>query len=265
VRIFAAILSFTLLFSGVCFGQSRGENKVNFGVELRWINFGFQASRVEVRNIPEFFRQVPVHEKDGHLNLPGQIVTVPSDMIKPGLVAFYSPTLAPEINVGRYTVRGGISMDIALKPHALKGNKDSTREVHQYDSGTSRGSGTSLAFYAIEAENKMKLGWLGEVEYRADDEYSFLAGYAVSKYDMRITNGWDRYNLLEIHSEYKISTSRVDKKYLGFRINSGSRTSVLLLGGIYSEKMTPTSIGKTMNIKYGGSYFISFGFSISVD
>lgn len=260
-----------LIFSGICSGQTQDtapnqpKNKVSFGLELRWFYLDFRPRPVEVGNIPDSMRQVPVHKDDGYLGRKGEIVTIPADIIKPGLFVGYSPAIAPEISVGRFKTRGGISLNIPFYPKAVRGNGGSTRERHQYDSGTSRGTGTSLVYYAVNVSSKPTLGWLGEAEFIANDNWSFLAGYAISEYKLQIATGWDRFNDLQTYRKYDISHNQVEKRYVGFRIKPEDESgSGLVMVGVYSQKTTPTAAGQALNMRNGNSFFVAVAVSTTL-
>ncbi|MBI2670331.1 MAG: hypothetical protein HYX20_04275 [Candidatus Yanofskybacteria bacterium] len=266
MKIAVFLSTYIILCSNICPAQTAKHfnNKARFGVEFRLLNFDFGPSNTKFSGLPLSMRQIPVHPDDGYLGLTGKIITVPSDTIKQGLLTAYSPTVAPEIRVSRFKLRAGISTLIPFLPKAKTANNGSTREIHQYDSGTSRGVGTSLVFYAIEASPNPKLGWLAETEFLAKDYISFLGGYAVSEYNLRVRTGWDRFNQLETYKNYPLASNQIQKKYLGARFKPpDSQTSFLVLGGIYNQNNHLEATSAQIKIDSGSSYFLSIGISFT--
>lgn len=268
-----------LLFPQLIFGQSvigkndKKKKDISWGIELRLVSFDFLPNQVEVSNIPLQFRQVPVHPNDGYLRLGGKIVTIPIDTIKPGLFCLYSVAAAPQVSSHRLTLRGGLNMTIPVMPFATKDNGGSTREIHQYDTGTERGVGTSLVFYAITVSPKPKIGWLSEAEISLSKSVSLVAGYSTSGYDLRIQTGWDRYDALETYKTYKISSQELQKKYAGIRFrfrDSGGREesgSFLILGGVVStnSRLSNQVQADSINLHLQkNSYFISIVFPLTL-
>lgn len=264
MRVASFFLSFYLLFSGICSGQSQvtTTRNVKFGLNIRFISMDFSSpSNIEVSNIPALMRQVPVHKDDGYLGLPGKIISIPADKIKTTFYISYNPSFAPEIQLWRFRLRGGLNLNVPILPRAIKANYGSTREIHQYDSGTSRGEGTSLVYYAVVASPMPKIGWLGETAYCFNDGTALVAGYAVSRYDLQIRNGWDRFNSLETHNKFNIATNQSTKIYLGWDFPNNRTTPInwYFFAGKMINRSKPTSVGQNIKVSYDNSWFITIG------
>lgn len=263
-----------LLFPSLVLGQQspeldkkKEEKKFSLGLELRTLSFDFLPNQVEVSNIPLQLRQVPVHPNDGYLRLGEKIVTIPADTIKPALFCLFSPSVSPQATFWRLQFRGGINVTIPLAPFARTANNGSTREIHQYNSGTSRGYGTSLVFYAVTVSPKPVLGWLGEAEFQVSENLSFLTGFSTSGYNLRIRTGWDRYDSLETYKIYKLSSSDLQKKYVGIRIKPDhpeTEGSLLILGGLTSTSVYPVqSSDSGTNLRFKSTYFVAIALAFT--
>ena len=255
-----------LVLSCATYGQTAQKNrKVGFGFEVRFLNVDISSGRLEVDNIPKSMRTVPIHKDDGYLG-SGRDVVVPSDRIKPGLLLSYAPVLAPEITFSdRLTLRGGAVVSVGILPTASASNHGTTREVHQYDSGTERGVGTSFVYYAVTASQRPHFGWLAESELSVTESLSVIGGYESSGNSLKINTGWDRYNKLQTYKNYDIGVLETKKQYFGFRAGSKrGGASLLVVVGHNSRNFNSAPAGKDIGVKTGGGFCFTTGVSYRI-
>src|SRR3989344_1408733 len=270
LRIMALVFSFVLFSPVICLAQEK-ERFFDLGMEVRLISFDFNSINVQVSDIPVQFRQIRVHKNDTYLGLNGRIVTVPGDTIKTGYFTQLSPSFGPELKIWRFkSLVGIVFFNFPIYPMATRENKNSTREIHQYDSETYRGTGTPLVFYAVDAAPLMSpVSWLTELEFSPEGPASMLVGLGESHFKLRIQNGWDRYDALETYENHDIFYGTFRKEYLGMRLKNksdkpnGIDTSLLFILGRSSNNGRVPFSANGISVSLKDSYYINIALSFS--
>jgi hypothetical protein len=249
------------------FAQGSGEEKIakmRFGIEVRGTLWGVPNYMSQITNVPVALRQIPGHKDD----FPGGGVTivVPDASINPQRFVNLAVAAAPGITLGeRVSLRLGAHWGIPFAQRAEPKNEGNTREVN-LEGTPERGVGRSLVYYSAQYSAGHHPGFFGEVEARASNRYSILAGYLINYYNVTIERGWDRFNALERSDRRRLASAQMHAPYLGFRIFSDARRSqwsgVMFFAGLAFSRLSPTTLGASAKIevsKPGIVLGLSFG------
>jgi len=254
-----AIMAFALPLNG----QKEDEQLKGNGLGLRvdYLKFKFLPAP-KVKNVPEFVRQVPIHEDDAGA---GRVRTIPFDNLDPWLETMYSPSIGPEFRLGKFKLSAGIGISVPLTPAPKRGNSGSTREISQWFDDSDRGYGTALVFYGLNNVVIRTPYWYGEIEYLATRRFGLLAGFSEEKYRSEFVSGWDRYDALQQFKRYKVSDNKLDQVYSGFRFYDSRRDNSLSLYLGFGKKVSRFSSefdSHSLNIPSSNGV-ITIGFGIT--
>lgn len=179
---------------------------------------------ITASNVPLSFRAVPEHPDDGGMALPA---IEPDSISIPSIYSIASPGYGFKKLVGDHIYKIGLRLELNLNkcgtPDSFMGALSGIRE-RNYAGGTKRGSGTALTYYGLSVKDWIVPEFI--TEYQKDN---ICFGMTYKSYNLRLENGWDRYNRLQRWQAFNAGKMNMYNIYvglnkfrLGYSINSHS-------------------------------------------
>jgi hypothetical protein len=209
----SSIAAWCLFFAAATFAQNP-ERPERFGIDLRINLFG--SSRLDLKNVPLNFRQIPVNPDanpdDFACNPQCSTVRTVNDSAVNPLISGISIAPILAIRAKSMVFKAGPEWLIPIFPYspgdpvnAPMGLRGDMREENQFG-GTARGVGMSLTYYSAVVRPSLLPGIVIEMEKQASAKLILGAGISYSDYDLKVEQGYDRYNSLQKFSVTPLAT-----------------------------------------------------------
>lgn len=207
------------------FQFSLGEKQVDLFVESGFdLQFSMPPVK-QVKNLPEYLRDVPIHSDDAW-GIPGPI---PKDKAQaPWLTEIRFLKLGTEIELNPETSWKSY-FDLSLNyGYWTKWGADINRRNYTNAPGTEkRGYGAALTFWTPGYDSLIP-GFRTELHF--DNDNGCFIGAGFRKFHLEIITGYDRYDRLEHKSHKDIGQIYETSLYLGWAKTEKDRTSDLRIG-----------------------------------
>jgi hypothetical protein len=218
----------------------------------------------EVSNVPENFRNVPIHHDDSDW---GQGAAIPDDSAKVVPLIDYSflkGGLETKIGDATLDVYGDLAVNLSYFipiSHDSWLGEVNERNYQGRGLGTERrGVGTALTYWTANYGPILIPGIKCDLALPINEDYEIIIGGGIRNYKLQTERGWDRYNSLDKRDTLKIADIKEKSIYLGIRGSNNQKegiTPTFKIGyNFYDFDMKEKG---TIVDKKDKSFFVSFG------
>lgn len=205
--------------------------------------FDFQISKPvrEVSNVPESFRNVPVHSDDWGY---GGVIEDDSAKLPPlidiGFLKGGLETKIGDIGVDVYadlSFNASYFLPLSHDPWCGEVNERNYKGAPGTDE---RGYGTALTYWTANYAPVLIPGLKCDLILPINEDVDFIVGGGVRDYELQAERGWDRYNSLDKKDHLRIADMTEKSIYIGFRSFQGDSVerrggAILKLGFNYYD------------------------------
>jgi len=246
-----------------------------FGVEIAKLDFSETDNDVEISGIPADIRTVPSHPDDPPTAIPpmpdGTLRHSPSFRIIDYVRA--KCMLWDVIGAGVRVAGSGMDEDDETGAVRLFDEEHFVGDYYNYAPHYSPSWGAAYVLYQTYYETDVPLfgffveGKTPSVNITKDIAVRFFGGYEPDVVEIRLKtmNGWDRWNSMEVRSEYDLAEVAISRAYAGLEVSvSGDESDTLEIGiRLYHswnlfDVESPIEFSAETSTTWGGSLIIRF-------
>lgn len=186
-------------------------------------DLSFSSPVKEVSNVPESFRNVPIHSDDFDWG-QGDAIKDDSAKVVPLIdYKFLKGGLETKIgNIG-LDLYANLSFNISyLMPFSHDGWGGEVNERNYQGGGLgtdNRGYGTALTYWTANYAPILIPGFNTDLSFPIAENVDMIIGGGIRNYKLQAERGWDRYNALDKKDCLKIADITEKSIYLGFRMS----------------------------------------------
>lgn len=218
----------------------------------------------KIENVPEKMRYVPIHHDDDWVpeSDNGVIADDSTKLLPLFTLDFLKLGLESKINDSiDVDVYGDLGLNVSyFMPfsHDFAFGTINERNYMGAPGTDERGYGTALTYWTANYGPVLIPGINVDLSFPVRENYNFLIGGGFRSYDLKVETGWDRYNDLDKHKDYKIADIEEKSVYIGIKTEEKDRWSGIVKFGVNFNDYKK----KNEEVKIHGndtSFFVTLG------